>query len=288
MGNTVSTHLEPMNINSKFWKDRYFEDKPIVDSEYFFPDGNIIVLVQNTAFKLYRGMLQVHSELFLGTEENAVRIKGPVSAEVFGVLCQFIFPSEVGVMPIIQPGDIKKWRPVVNGTVELGMQGAREYILNKLVEDKAVVTANAPLFLSWIQDSDEGLKELLLGCIQVLAYRQSPLSHDEARNLSGERANMVALARERVRSLFYNPNYWKVRVPGTLCRATTHHCSEGIFRAMTTQMTSTKSSKLSPEPVSLFRLVEDTMCTACRGRYADSIKQHANLEIKRCLESSPM
>ncbi|KAG8685074.1 hypothetical protein FRC11_011162, partial [Ceratobasidium sp. 423] len=238
-------------------------------------------------FNLYRGILQRHSGLFEAIEENALIVDGNTNAETFTILCRFLFPKEIGVLPNVQPGQIQKWVPVIRGTIELVMPGIRVYILKKLAEDRPTVAAKAVDFLSWIQDNDDkGLEELLFECILVIAYRRSPLSHDEAMCLSGMRANQVALARERIRSLFYNPNYWKVRIPDTIFCAASHHCSDGVFLAMAKQMTiSTKSNKPGPatEP-DLLQVAVDSMCTVCSRKYAESVKQNANLEIKKCLE----
>ncbi|CAE6461953.1 unnamed protein product [Rhizoctonia solani] len=287
MGNTASTRLEAIDISNKEWKKRCFGDVPIVDhSEYYFPDGNIIVVVQNKAFKLYRGILKRHSDTFKDIKHDAVIIKGSLGAEGFEVLCQFLFPREIGVVPIIQPGNIENWGPIIRDTEALGMRGVRKYILNKLAEDKTLVTTKAVDFLSWMDFDDKEPGELLLQCIQVLAYRHSPLSPLEAVGLSGTMANAVALARERVRSLFYNPNYWKAQIPNSRCLSLDPRCSDGVFLAMTRQMSkSTEWNKPAPEP-DLMQAALDSMCSMCRGRYASSVKQHADLEIKKCLRST--
>ncbi|CAE6469788.1 hypothetical protein ACGC1H_000278 [Rhizoctonia solani] len=283
MGNSISTQLEPFSVDSTEWQERCFGEEKIVDHpEYYFPDGNIIVVVNDTAFNLYRGILQRHAHIFADMDKEAFHVKGPITVEVFKTLCQFLFPKEIGVLPIVQSGDTQKWHPVIRGTIELGMPGVRKHILNKLAEDKTIVENKAVGFLSWIQDNDKDLEKLLFECIRVLAYRRSPLSAEEARGLSGTRANQVALARERVRSLFYNPNYWKVRIPNTLCRAE-KHCSDEVFLAMTKHMSiSVQSSKSGPQ-TDLLQVAIDSMCTVCSNRYAESVKQHANLEIRRCL-----
>jgi hypothetical protein len=164
------------------------------------------------------------------------------------------------------------------------MPGVRKYILNKLAEGKTLVAAEAVEYLSLIEEfSDEDSEELQLQCIQVLAYRLSPLSRLEALGLSSTMTSAVALARERVRLLFYNPNYWKVRISNALCPAVNQHCSDGVFSAMTRQMSnSTNLSKSGPEP-NLIQVALDGMCTACRSRYALSVKRHVDLEIKKCL-----
>ncbi|CAE7194947.1 unnamed protein product [Rhizoctonia solani] len=197
---------------------------------------------------------------------------------------------EIGVLPTVQPGATKKWHPTIQSTIKLGMPGVRSYILNKLAEDKAIIATTAVDFLSWIQDNDEWAQDLFLQCIQILAFRRSPLSHDEAHQLSSTMVNAVALARERVRSLFYNPNYWKVRIANTLCRAANHHCSDGVFLAMAKQMSisvkpSEPGSEPSPEP-DLLQIAVNSMCAACGRRSADLVKQHAILEIRKSLGNS--
>ncbi|CAE6421334.1 unnamed protein product [Rhizoctonia solani] len=287
MGISISTQLEPFSVTSIEWKKRCFGEEQIVDHpEYYFPDGNIIVVVKDTAFNLYRGILQRHARLFEDRGEDALHLNGPIDAKVFTTLCQFLFPREIGVIPIVRPGDTKTWHPVIRGTIELGMPGVRKHILNKLAEDKTTVEDKAADFLFWIQDDDQDLKKLLFECIRVLAYRRSPLSTEEALGLSGTRVNEVAVARERVRSLFYNPNYWKVRIPNTLCRAAKHHCSDEVFLAMTKQMSISVQSNKSGPQTNLLQIAIDSMCTVCSTRYAESIKQHADLEIRKCLEGT--
>ncbi|KAG8739713.1 hypothetical protein FRC11_000577, partial [Ceratobasidium sp. 423] len=286
MGVTISTLLKPFSLSSTEWQERCFGGEKIVDHpEYYFPDGNVIVAVENTAFNLYRGILQRHSVLFEDREESGLIVYGTIKAETFAILCGFLYPKEIGVLPTIQPGQTKEWDLVIRGTIDLFMPGIRAYIVKKLAKDRAIVAAKPVDFLSWIQDSDKELEELLLECIRIVAYRRSPLSRNEAKDLSGTRANQVALARERIRSLFYNPNYWKVRIPNTLCRAASQHCSDGVFLAMAKQMTiSAESNEPGPatEP-DLLQIAVDSMCTVCSCKYAESVEQNANLEIKKCL-----
>ncbi|CAE6423702.1 unnamed protein product [Rhizoctonia solani] len=286
MGVIISTHLQPLDINGKEWQAMCSgdgDDKVVDHAEYYFPDGNVIVVVQGIAFKLYRGILQKHSGLFKGRDEDVLLVNGFIKAEEFGTICQFLFPKEIGILPVIQSGNADKWSSIIHTTIELDMPGIRSYTLNKLAEDRDFVAANPIKFLTWIQDGDKGQEKLLIECIQAVAYRRSPLSREEAQDLSGTRANQVALARERIRSLFYNPNYWKVRIPNTLCLATSQHCSDGVFLAMTKQMSiSAQSMKLGSES-NLLQIAVDSMCAICRAKYAESLKQHANIEIVKCL-----
>ncbi|CAE6506616.1 unnamed protein product [Rhizoctonia solani] len=288
MGVTTSIQLRPFSVNSTEWQERCYGGEKIMDHpEYYFPDGNIILIVDNTAFNLYRGILQRHSALFEDINESALIIYGNMKAETFAILYQFLFPKEIGVLPAVHAGQTQQWDPVIRGTNDLFIPGIRVYIVKKLAEDKTIVAAKAIDFLAWIQDRDKELEDLLLECIRIVVYRRSPLTHKEAVGLSGSRANLVAVARERIRSLFYNPNYWKAQIPNTLCRAPSRHCSDGVFLAMAKQMSiSTKPINPGPGPATepdLLQIAVDSMCALCSRKYAESVKQNIDLEIKKCL-----
>ncbi|KAH7332548.1 hypothetical protein B0J17DRAFT_709594 [Rhizoctonia solani] len=101
-------------------------------------------------------------------------------------------------IPLSESGDANKWCRIIHATIELDMPSIRSYILNKLAEDKAFVSAHLIELLTWIQDKDQEQEKLLIESIQILVYRRSPLARKEAGIYqsikSGPESNILQIA----------------------------------------------------------------------------------------------
>lgn len=195
---------------------------PVTRSEeYYFPRGDLVIQIEDTLFRVYRGFLELHSGFFSdmfsapssdpqeGTsDEHPLQLPRDLcSAESFTVICKLIYPKLTDVFPPILLNDFAKWDLVLETTEALQMARVRNYILARLGDDEADITIEPAKLLRWAMRSEVPLETLKLKCIYVLTYRRRPLSEVEMSVIGYKASAQVARARERIRSLFSNSTF---------------------------------------------------------------------------------
>ncbi|KAH7332541.1 hypothetical protein B0J17DRAFT_678106 [Rhizoctonia solani] len=150
---------------------------------HYFPRGDIIIQVEGILFKLHRDILETHSSFFrdmltmpIGDGEEGTTDNHPLrlprdlcSAESFTMLCQFIYPIEVGKLPVVQVKDFETWEPVLEATFALQMPSIQRYIMAGFEQDECNIALEAIGLLSWAMRCDAPLEALKFECFRTLA-----------------------------------------------------------------------------------------------------------------------
>ncbi|KAL5632222.1 hypothetical protein ACGC1H_000277 [Rhizoctonia solani] len=290
------------------------KDGPSMNCEdFYFPHGDVLVKMEVATnrddqipgtmdFKLHRDILLRHSSFFRDYIENRAlpddHIQHPFLLEIaklvassatdFQNLCRFMYPSPsaTGSLPHVEPGDIDKWRSTINAAREFGMPAIRAYIVTKLTQDEAKVTAKAASFLKWEMSLKERDQDLVFRCYRALAFRRTPLTPSDLRGLPDDVARKLILVRERARSLFLDhrqlQSWMPIPPPGTCTQPSV--CRDSIINALIHNMTNLSSN--SDKFVSIFeQLCGDNMCgSCCVQRLLDPLIERLNLELYQYLE----
>ncbi|CAE6370078.1 unnamed protein product [Rhizoctonia solani] len=211
---------------------------------HYFPRGDVVIQVEGILFKLHRDILETHSDFFrdmlsipIGDYEEGTTDSHPLrlppdlcSAKSFTMLCQFIYPTEVGKLPVVQVKDFNIWAPVLEATLALQMPGIQRYIMESFERDEHSIPLEAVGLLSLAMRCDAPLDTLKFECFRTLAYRRQSLSQNEGMLLGAKTATAVMRVRERIRSLFiFSDALQKDIRPHNTC-GTRGACQKYIFQ----------------------------------------------------------
>ncbi|KDN44966.1 hypothetical protein RSAG8_05139, partial [Rhizoctonia solani AG-8 WAC10335] len=172
---------------------------------HYFPRGDVVIQVEGILFKLHRDILETHSDFFrdmlsipIGdsgegtTDSHPLRLPLDLcSAKSFTMLCQFIYPMEVGKLPAVQVKDFNVWEPVLEATLALQMPSIQRYIMAGFEQDEQNIPLEAVGLLSWAMRCDAPLEALKFECFRTLAYRRQSLSQNEGMILGAKTATVV-------------------------------------------------------------------------------------------------
>ncbi|KAJ1302370.1 hypothetical protein OPQ81_001183 [Rhizoctonia solani] len=274
---------------------------------HYFPRGDIVIQVESVLFKLHRDILETHSGFFrdmlsipIGENEEGTTDHQPLylprdlcSAKSFTMLCQFIYPIEVGKLPTVQVKDFGDWEPVLEATLALQMPSIQRYIMAGFEQDEHNIASNAVDLLGWAMRCDAPLQALKFECFRTLAYRRQSLSQNEGIFLGVKAATAVMRIRERIRSLFiFSDALQKDIRPHRTC-GTRVACQKYIFQQIVKNLTidpfAPDTLECIQDKSDIFQIdSEDFYCYECGPtlvEIARSLRQaKLDEELKRCVD----
>lgn len=239
--------------------------------KFYFPRGDLVILVGNLLFRVHRDIVEQHSGFFQdlfsqpssddkeGTTDDSPLClpNGLCSAQAFSILCKFFYPRPVGVVPSVMAKDLDIWEPVLEATVALQIPDVQAAILSKLQADRDFPTVASRL-LKIATKID--VKDLKTECIRALAYRVQPLSLAEGVNLGAALTVQVMDIREKVRQKIYNRLNWETMDVSETCKKP-QHCRSLIVNMI--------QATLGQSPVSKPNIfdIDDhpNLCGPCRS-----------------------
>ncbi|CAE6466708.1 unnamed protein product [Rhizoctonia solani] len=274
---------------------------------YYFPRGDVVIQVEGILFKLHRDILETHSDFFrdmlsipIGDSEEGMTDSHPLrlpldlcSAKSFNMLCQFIYPTEVGKLPAIQVKDFNTWEPVLEATLALQMPGIQRYIIAGFEQDEHSISLEAVSLLSWAMQCDAALETLKFECLRTLAYRRRSLSQNEGILLGAKTATAVMRIRERIRSLFIFSDALQRDIrPHNTC-GTRSACQKYIFQQIVKNLTmdpfAPETTETNQDQSDIFQIDSGGMyCYECGPtlvEIARSLRQaKLDEELHRCID----
>ncbi|CAE6469800.1 unnamed protein product [Rhizoctonia solani] len=274
---------------------------------HYFSRGDVIIQVEGILFKLHRDILETHSDFFrdmltipIGgsgegmTDSHPLRLPLDLcSAKSFNMLCQFIYPTEVGKLPTVQVKDFNTWEPVLEATLALQMPSIQRYILAGFEKDERNISLEAVGLLSWAIRCDAPLEALKFECFRTLAYRRQSLSQNEGILLGAKTATAVMRIRERIRSLFIFSDALQRDIrPHNTC-GTRSACQKYIFQQIVKNLTmdpfAPETTKTSHDQSDIFQIDSEGMyCYECGPtlvEIARSLRQaKLDEELHRCID----
>lgn len=270
--------------------------------KYYFPNGDVVLQIQDILFKLHRDILTSHSGFFQdmfsiptsdtmeGTsDEHPLRLPETLClAQSFAMLCKFLYPRELAVFPSVLVKELDIWEPVLQATASLQIDSVRKYILSKLLHDKPNIPSEAARLLGIAYQYDETPEDLKLECVRVIVYRRQPLSPTEGATLGGETTARLMSVRERLQHSFLSATFLPIIPVGHGCTQKTT-CQEVINQLIIVNIIQPKPKRVSPNGPDIFHIAEDSeMCGICgplRTTLTHKIRRGiADGAVKRFLE----
>ncbi|CAE6502052.1 unnamed protein product [Rhizoctonia solani] len=274
---------------------------------HYFPRGDIVIQVESVLFRLHRDILGTHSGFFrdmlsmpIGGSEEGASDSYPLclprdlcSAKSFTMLCQFIYPMEVGNLPTVQVKDFNAWEPVLEATLALQMPSIQRYIMANFELDGDNIALEAVNLLSWAIRCEAPLEALRFECFRALAYRRRSLSQNEGMLLGAKTATAVMQIRERIRSLFiFSDALQKDVRPHSTCGTRTA-CQKHVFQQIVKNLTmdpfGPETTECAQDNSDIFQI--DSSCFYCYEcgptliEIARSLRQaKLDEELHRCVE----
>ncbi|OJT13806.1 hypothetical protein TRAPUB_9653 [Trametes pubescens] len=180
---------------------------PIRHSEYYFEDGNLVILVENTLFRLFRSTFTRHSVVFkdlfsLPTGPKGQPIEGDddanpltfsgISATDFERLLWVLYPPDFNTP---KPTSAAEWHSILSLASRWELASVRALALRHLQSlslppvDRVLLAREFDLGGRWA-----------LAAYTALCERPQPLSLDEAARLGLPTATRVAQVREELQA----------------------------------------------------------------------------------------
>ncbi|KAF8596114.1 hypothetical protein BDV93DRAFT_78736 [Ceratobasidium sp. AG-I] len=174
--------------------------------KYYFPRGDLVILVEHILFRVHQDILERHSGFFEAlfaspsnddtvgrSDERPLRLPRDLStAQAFTTICKFLYPPLVGALPNVTIKDLDVWEPVLDATLALQFTGIQDYISRGLCNDKK----NIHLFTSRLFNIADriGDEDLKWECYYEFFYRVRPLSLDDGRILGASHLALITHA----------------------------------------------------------------------------------------------
>ncbi|KAH9856712.1 hypothetical protein C2E23DRAFT_689331, partial [Lenzites betulinus] len=179
---------------------------PTPHADYYFEDGNLIVLVENTLFKLFRSTFTRHSVVFrdlfsLPTGQDGQKAEGQddtnpltfsgISATDFERLLWVLYPPNYGIH---KAKSADEWHSI------LSLASRWEFTDVRALAIRQLQTLDMPPVdrILLAQEFDIGGR-WALAAYTALCERPTPLSLAEATRLGLETATTIAQLREQIR-----------------------------------------------------------------------------------------
>ncbi|CAE6349329.1 unnamed protein product [Rhizoctonia solani] len=274
----------------------------IHSQNYYFKNGDITLLIDGVLFKLHRDMIEMHSIYFqdiiqqiengddptTSDEHPLVLPAGVCSAETFGVICQFLYPRAVGVLPEILIQEQEKWDSVLQATIPLQMSGLRKHVLANFKGELHNNPGSAAKLLGMAVKYNDTPNSLKLRCLYTLVFLRRAISATEFVALGENATSQVVAIRDRIRILIAaTPGYWTTIHRHYLCLGGTS-CQNFIHERVFNDLKDTDPlQEYYRTDSSIFDIPEDNrICANCGPIRIDlagtMAKDELGGEIRRC------
>ncbi|OSC98445.1 hypothetical protein PYCCODRAFT_1001730 [Trametes coccinea BRFM310] len=180
---------------------------PVPHPDYYLEDGNLVILVENTLFKLFRSTLVRHSVVFkdlfsLPTGQSGASIEGNdddnplhfsgISAIDFERLLWVLYPPSYGSH---KAKTIDEWRSILSLATRWEFNDVRELAIRELQ-----VLDMSPIDRICLAQEFDITGRWALSAYIALCERPEPLSLDEAARLGLDVSIRIAQLREQLRA----------------------------------------------------------------------------------------
>ncbi|KAI0735308.1 hypothetical protein C8Q76DRAFT_610069 [Earliella scabrosa] len=200
---TVRSSFEPARYPPSFTENGT-PPFPVPHPDYYFEDGNLVILVENTLFRVFRSTFIRHSAVFRDLFSLPGPVGGPtegqdddcplhfsgISAVEFERLLWVLYPPYVS-----QPSTPDEWTSILSLATRWDFNDVRALAIKQLQTldmsptDKIVIAREYDVGGRWV-----------LNAYTALCERPEPLSLPEASRLGLETAMRIAQLREQLRA----------------------------------------------------------------------------------------
>ncbi|RDX44226.1 hypothetical protein OH76DRAFT_1111592 [Lentinus brumalis] len=195
---TMMRHVQTQAENPPF---------PVPHNDYYFEDGNLVILVENTLFKVFRSTFIRHSAVFRdlfnlprpiggategSDDDHPLQFSG-TSAVDFERLLWILYPGNCGAW---RAGTIEEWTSILSLATRWEFNDIRDLAIRQLQTlhgvspvDKVILAREYEISGRWV-----------LSAYMALCERPEPLSIPEASRLGLETSMRIAQLREQLRA----------------------------------------------------------------------------------------